>query len=135
MAIRAEHPQNLTEVALSLWRVAGRATPLFSADRSGERAIAVPVNVSLSNTISIQVMEKAASLDVQYYEDDVCYDKLQRASTESAYRPYQIFSQISALGSQLVTLVSVVAVLLSWNWWPGLLILLAPLPGGGTLLF
>ena len=38
-------------------------------------------------------MEKAIELDVQYFEDDEFYDKLQRANRESSYRPYQIFWQ------------------------------------------
>src|SRR2546428_8439412 len=43
---------------------------------------------------SIQIMEKAIELDVQYFEDDEFYDKLQRANRESSYRPYQIFWQM-----------------------------------------
>src|SRR5205823_14658206 len=38
-------------------------------------------------------------------------------------------------GSQCVTLISVVAVLLYWNWWLGLLILLAPLPSVVSQIF
>src|SRR5581483_4262100 len=82
----------------------------------------------LSNTISLKIMERAASLDVACYEDDESYDKLQRANSESGYRPYHIFYQMTVFGSQMVTLISVVIVLLSWNWWLGLFILLAPLP-------
>lgn len=91
--------------------------------------------LSLSNNVNILVMEKAASLDVQYYENDECYDMLQRAISEGNSRFYQIFSQMSALGAQIVTLASVVTVLLSWNWWLGLLILLAPLPAVGSQFF
>ncbi len=135
LAIRVEHPQNLTQVALLFGVLQGGLLLFSTLVGVVNEQLQSLLMLSLSNTISIQVMEKAASLDVQYYEDDVCYDKLQRASNESAYRPYQIFSQMSALGSQLVTLVSVAAVLLSWNWWLGLLILLAPLPSVGARFF
>src|SRR5258708_12484747 len=80
-------------------------------------------------------MEKAIELDVQHFEDDEFYDKLQRANRESSYRPYQIFWQMVTIGSECVTLVSVVAVLLYWNWWLGLLILLAPLPSAASQIF
>jgi hypothetical protein len=51
------------------------------------------------------------------------------------YRPYQIFWQMVSIGSQCVTLISVVAVLLYWNWGLGLLILLAPLPSVASQIF
>ncbi len=135
LAIRASHPQALINMAL-LFGVLQGALLLASALLGlANQQVQTLLTLRLSNEISIKVMEKAASLDVQFYEDDDAYDKLQRATNESGYRPYQIFYQMTTLGSQLVTLVSVVAVLFSWNWWLGLLILLAPLPSVGSRFF
>jgi ATP-binding cassette subfamily B protein len=39
------------------------------------------------------------------------------------------------IGSQCVTLISVVIVLLYWNWWLGMLILIAPLPSVISQIF
>ena len=134
-AIRVGHAQNLVNSAL-LFGVAQGVLLLGSALLDiATQHVQNLLLLRLSNTISIQVMEKAASLDVAYYEDDACYDRLQRATNESGYRPYQIFYQMSMLGAQAVTLISVVAVLVSWNWWLGLLILLAPLPSVGSQIF
>lgn len=127
-AIRAGHPQILVHIALLFGGLQGA---LLFGGALLSIAIQQVQNLSmlrLSNTISIQVMEKAASLEVAQYEDDESYNRLQRATSENNYRPYQILYQMGIIGSQAVTLISVVAVLLSWNWWLGLLILLAPLP-------
>ncbi len=135
LAIRAGHPQALVNTAI-LFGVLQGALLLGSALLSlATQQVQTLLTLRLSNDISIKVMEKAASLDVQFYEDDDAYDKLQRAMNESGYRPYQIFYQMTTLVSQIVTLVSVVLVLVSWNWWLGLLILLAPVPSVGSRFF
>ncbi len=101
----------------------------------GQQQFQSLLQTKLANAIAIQIMEKAIELDVQYFEDDEFYDKLQRATSESEYRPYNIFWEMVTIGSQCVTLVSVVAVLLYWNWGLGLLILLAPLPSVASQIF
>jgi ATP-binding cassette subfamily B protein len=135
LAIRAGHDQSLVNTALLFGLFQGLLLLGSALLGIALQQIQTLFTLRLSNNVNILVMEKAASLDVQYYENDECYDMLQRAVNEGNYRPYQIFSQMSTLISQAVTLVSVVAVLLSWNWWLGLLILLAPLPAMGSQLF
>jgi ATP-binding cassette subfamily B protein len=127
-AIHAGHPPMLVHAAL-LFGVAQGGLLLVSALLDlASQYVQTLLRLRLGNTIPLQIMEKAASLDITHYEDDRSYDTLQRATDESAYRPYQIFYQMTTLASQVVTLISVVAVLFSWNWWLGLLILLAPVP-------
>jgi ATP-binding cassette subfamily B protein len=82
----------------------------------------------LLSHVSERIMAKAIRLDLQHYEDDKCYDSLQRANSESGYRPYLLFNEMIGTGQQLVSLLSVSAILFSWNTWIGLLILLSPLP-------
>ena len=127
-AIRAGHPQALVNTALLFGIAQGILLLVSGLLELATQQVQTLLMLRLSNAISIQIMEKSASLDVAYYEDDEAYDKLQRASNESGYRPYQIFYQMTIMGSQLVTLASVIAVLVSWNWWLGLCILLTPLP-------
>lgn len=134
-AVRAGHARELITTALLFGALQGALLLLSSLLSIATQQVQTLLTLRLSNTISLQVMEKASSLDVQYYENDELYDKLQRASNESGFRPYQIFSQMTLLASQLVTLASVGAVLLSWNRWIGLLILLAPLPSVGSRFF
>ncbi len=135
LAIHAGHPQAFITTTLFFGVLQGALALGGSLLGTASQQIQTLLMLRLTNSISIAVMEKAASLDVQYYEDDEAYDMLQRASSESGSRPYQIFSQMTMLGSQVVTLISVVGVLMAWNWWLGLLILLAPLPSVGSRLF
>jgi ATP-binding cassette, subfamily B, bacterial len=82
----------------------------------------------LLSNVSEQIIAKAIRLNLHHYEDDKCYDSLQRANNESGYRPYLVFSEMVGTGQHLVSLLSVTAILFSWNVWIGLLILLSPLP-------
>jgi ATP-binding cassette, subfamily B, bacterial len=134
-AIQQGSPTQLVHLAIFFGFLQGGLMVLSSLLGIGQQQIQSLLQTKLANTIAIQIMEKAIELDVQYFEDHEFYDKLQRANRESSYRPYQIFWQMVTIGSQCVTLVSVVIVLLSWNWWLGLLILFAPLPSVVSQIF
>jgi ATP-binding cassette, subfamily B, bacterial len=86
------------------------------------------LQMQLTNKISILIMEKAITLDIQHFEDHQLYDNLQRATRESAYRPYQIFTQMISLGTKFISLFSVVTILFAWNGLLALIILLSPIP-------
>jgi len=50
----------------------------------------------VSMRIQLMVMEKAASLDLSFYEDPASYDLLRRAQTDSINRPVIMISRLSA---------------------------------------
>jgi len=134
-AIQEGRPTQLVHLAIFFGFLQGGLMVVSSLLGIGQQQLQSLLQTKLANTIAIQIMEKAIELDVQYFEDDEFYDKLQRANRESSYRPYQIFWQMVTIGSQCVTLISVVIVLLYWNWWLGLLILIAPLPSVVSQIF
>ncbi|MBV9690604.1 MAG: ABC transporter ATP-binding protein [Ktedonobacteraceae bacterium] len=134
-AIRGGRTSQFVSVAVFFGMAQGGITIISLVLSSIQQFLQTLLQLRLANHISIHIMEKAVALDVQHFEDDVLYDTLQRANRESMYRPYQIFAQMVSLCSQCVTLISVVAVLLSWSWWLGLLILLAPLPAVYSQVF
>ena len=134
-AIQEGRPTQLVHLAIFFGFLQGGLMAISSLLGVGQQQLQSLLQTKLANTIAIQIMEKAIELDVQYFEDDEFYDKLQRANRESSYRPYQIFWQMVTIGSQCVTLISVVVVLLYWNWWLGLLILIAPLPSVAAQIF
>jgi ATP-binding cassette, subfamily B, bacterial len=134
-AIQAGHASQLVHTAVVFGFLQGGLMLVSSLLGIGQEQLQSLLQTKVVNMIAVKVMEKAIELDVEYFEDDEFYDKLQRANRESSYRPYQIFWQMVTIGSQCVTLISVVAVLLYWNWWLGLLILLAPLPVVASQIF
>jgi ATP-binding cassette subfamily B protein len=74
-----------------------------------------------SHHVSVEVMRKAASLDVTVYEDPVFYDRLERARVQATDRLAMI-QQIGRLIQQSITAIAFSAVLVRYS--PFLLLLL-----------
>src|SRR3982075_3752482 len=83
---------------------------------------------SVSMRIQLMVMEKAASLDLAFYEDPASYDLLRRAQTDSINRPVQMISTAFGLVQTALTFVTMVALLVVVSPLLALLALLSPIP-------
>ena len=81
-----------------------------------------------SNRISQLIMQKAARLRLQHFEQSTTYDQLQLAVSEGNYRPYQIYNDAVGVVTSVVSVIAVAAVLFSWNPLVAALIVLSPLP-------
>ena len=82
----------------------------------------------VSMRIQLMVMEKAASLDLAFYEDPASYDLLRRAQTDSINRPVMMISTAFGLVQTLLTFATMVAVLLVVSPLLALLALVTPIP-------
>jgi ATP-binding cassette subfamily B protein len=82
----------------------------------------------LDTRISQLVMRKAASMELEQYEDASTYDILQRASRDGASRVLQLLTGFLDIFRDLLTLASMGAVLLSWNWVLAIAVVLSPIP-------
>src|SRR3977135_109997 len=78
--------------------------------------------------IQLMVMEKAASLDLSFYEDPASYDLLRRAQTDSINRPVLMISTAFGLVQTLLTFITMVAVLVVVSPLLALLALVTPIP-------
>ncbi len=78
--------------------------------------------------IQLMVMEKAASLDLSFYEDPASYDLLRRAQTDSINRPVMMISTAFGLVQTLLTFITMVALLLRVSPLLALLALASPIP-------
>src|SRR5260370_31887261 len=65
----------------------------------------------VSMRIQLMVMEKAASLDLSFYEDPASYDLLRRAQTDSINRPVIMISTAFGLVQTLLTFITMIALL------------------------
>ncbi len=83
---------------------------------------------SVSMRIQLMVMEKAASLDLQFYEDPASYDLLRRAQNDSINRPVLMIATAFGLLQTALTFITMVALLLSFSWLLALLALVSPIP-------
>src|SRR3989441_11440379 len=82
----------------------------------------------VSMRIQLMVMEKAASLDLAFYEDPASYDLLRRAQTDSINRPVLMISTAFGLVQTLLTFVTMVALLVVVSPLLALLALITPIP-------
>ncbi|HEX2681898.1 MAG TPA: ABC transporter ATP-binding protein, partial [Candidatus Dormibacteraeota bacterium] len=83
---------------------------------------------SVSMRIQLMVMEKAASLDLQFYEDPASYDLLRRAQNDSINRPVLMIATAFGLLQTILTLATMIAFLFGVSWVLGIIVLVSPIP-------
>ena len=80
-----------------------------------------------SNEMSVRIMRHAAELDLQHFEDPDFFDKMQRARRQTTAR-VALLSQVLTMGQQAITLLSLLAALVTFNAWLLLILVAAILP-------
>ncbi|CUB13289.1 Lipid A export ATP-binding/permease protein MsbA [Bacillus cereus] len=88
----------------------------------------------LSNHVNILLMKKSTKLALEDFENDKVYDQLQRAQSEANHRPYEIFTQILLIISNVITLISTSIILVLWKWWIVLFLLIMPIISASSFL-
>ena len=83
---------------------------------------------SVSMRIQLMVMEKAASLDLQFYEDPASYDLLRRAQNDSINRPVLMIATVFGLFQTLLTFVTMIGALVVISPLLAVLALVSPVP-------
>jgi ATP-binding cassette subfamily B protein len=83
---------------------------------------------SVSMRIQLMVMEKAAKLDLAFYEDPASYDLLRRAQTDSINRPVMMISSAFGLVQTALTFISMIALLVVVSPLLALIALVSPIP-------
>ncbi len=83
---------------------------------------------SVSMRIQLMVMEKAATLDLSFYEDPASYDLLRRAQTDSINRPVLMISTAFGLVQTALTFVTMIALLIVVSPLLALIALVSPIP-------
>lgn len=80
-----------------------------------------------SNEMSVRLMEHAATLDLEHFEDPEFYDHLERARRQTVGR-LRLISLLLQMGQSTLTLLSLMAALLAFNAWLLVLLIVAVLP-------
>jgi ATP-binding cassette, subfamily B, bacterial len=81
-----------------------------------------------SNRMSVQLMEHAARLDLQQFEDSAFYDKMERARQGTMNR-VSMYLQTLGMLEGMITLFSLLAALMAQSPWLLLLLTIAVIPG------
>lgn len=87
------------------------------------------LQLRLTHRIQRNIIDRASSLDLSFYESPEFYDKLQRAQLEVGFRPLSTLR--SAVGgiSTVAALSSYVVVLTTLDWWLAPMVFLFAAPG------
>ena len=82
----------------------------------------------VSNRIQLVVMRHANQLDLVFFERPQFYDLLQTVQREAAYRPVQMVQTAFMLIRQILTFVSLLALLVNLEWFIAAAALISPIP-------
>ena len=82
----------------------------------------------VANHIKIKIITKAKSVDISQFDLPEFYEKFENATREASFRPIQILSSTFSIASNLISMITFIAVLISLNPVAPLLIILISLP-------
>ncbi len=82
----------------------------------------------VSNRVQLNILKKANTLDLAFFENPEFYDKMRQAANQSTYQPVSMISQTFDLGRTLITLISMIFLLLHLAWWLAIVALIVPIP-------
>ncbi len=86
------------------------------------------LNARLGHQINTEVIRKALSLDLQYFEDSTFYDKMQNARREADWRALAIINGTFLVVQNIITLVTTGIVLFAFNPWIAVILFGATIP-------
>jgi ATP-binding cassette subfamily B protein len=84
---------------------------------------------TLQNRISLRILDKAAALDVESFENAETYDALRNAYNEVGSRPLGVMFQLIGIAQAVITLASIGSLMARLGWQVLPLVLLASIPG------
>jgi ATP-binding cassette subfamily B protein len=82
----------------------------------------------LSNHINSRIIEKAISLDLQFFENPLFYDTLQNARRQADSSALAIVNAILQILQQAITLISLVILLVRFSPWIAVIVIVAAIP-------
>lgn len=113
-----------------LWKLVGLELALAILSDGLTRAITLMDSLLgdlFANHTSVRIMEHAATLDLDQFEDAIFYDKLERARQQTVGRTV-LLSQVMSQVQDLITIGFLAAGLIAFNPWLILLLVIAILP-------
>lgn len=81
----------------------------------------------LAYFINLEILKKTKILELPDFENPHIYDQIQRVTSESSYRPFQIFTEILNILTNIITIISTSIIIIIWKWWVVILLFLTPI--------
>jgi ATP-binding cassette, subfamily B, bacterial len=83
----------------------------------------------ITDRIAQDIHRTATAVDLEFYESPDYYDRLHRARSEASYRPQRIVENTGALVQGTITLLAMAGILLQFNLWVPVVLLVSTAPG------
>ncbi len=96
--------------------------------RNAQAATRAILGDLFTNRTNLMILNKSESLDISYFENAAFYDRLENAQREARDGPMQIVSESFGIVQNSITLMSMIALLLRFQWWVFIVVLITTLP-------
>ncbi|MGE5217009.1 MAG: ABC transporter ATP-binding protein [Chloroflexota bacterium] len=101
---------------------------LSTALNQARRLIQQLIQLQLANRIRADIIRKALTLDLAFFEHPDFYDRLQNARREGGYKPVDLINDTFQIVQSTITLISFAALLLRFSPWLVVILLLTSIP-------
>jgi ATP-binding cassette subfamily B protein len=101
---------------------------LSTAINHARRLIQQLIQLQLANRIRGEIIRKALSLDLAFFEHPDFYDRLQNARRESGYKPLDLINDTFLIVQNTITLISFAVLLLRFSPWLVVILLGTSIP-------
>jgi len=109
--------------------LAGTVALLSALFRSLAELASQAQSLVVTDAISDILHAQSIAVDLEYYEDPRYYDTLHRAQREAPFRPTRIVNGLVQVGQSGLSLLGIAAILFSFSWVIGFVLVAAALPG------
>jgi ATP-binding cassette, subfamily B, bacterial len=92
------------------------------------RLIQQLIQLQLANRIRGEIIQKALTLDLAFFEHPDFYDRLQNARRESGYKPVDLINDTFLIVQNTITLISFAVLLLRFSPWLVVILLVTSIP-------
>jgi len=92
------------------------------------RLIQQLIQLQLANQIRSEIIRKALTLDLAFFEHPDFYDRLQNARREGGYKPVELINDTFQIVQNMITLISFAALMLRFSPWLVLILLATSIP-------
>lgn len=121
--LQTDRDQALKMVALELALML-----VFGAITFAQTVLQTRLETRVAFSVNERILEKALTLDLAQFEDSSTYDRLQNARREAGSRPLSLFTNLVLIAVGIITLGSYAAILIAFQPWAVLALVLASLP-------
>jgi ATP-binding cassette, subfamily B, bacterial len=101
---------------------------LNTALNHARRLIQQLIQLQLANRIRGEIIQKALTLDLAFFEHPDFYDRLQNARRESGYKPVDLINDTVLIVQNTITLISFAVLLLRFSPWLVIILLVTSIP-------